>query len=74
MRKADLPIRYNWSARCWRYIMSEERLDEIEVDLEDDLYDKIVKHLGTDEPEVVQEWVSEVILTLITEYLDKEMQ
>ena len=52
--------------------MSEERLEEIEVDLEDDLYSKIVKHLGTDEPEVVQEWVSEVILTLITEYLDKE--
>ena len=54
--------------------MSEEKLDEIEVDLEDDLYDKIVKHLGTDDPEVVQEWVSEVIITLITEYLDKEMQ
>ena len=54
--------------------MSEENLDEIEVDLEDDLYGKIVKHLGTDDPEVVQEWVSEVIITLITEYLDKEMQ
>ena len=54
--------------------MSEEKMDEIEVDLEDDLYDKIGKHLGTDEPEVVQEWVSEVIITLITEYLDKEMQ
>ena len=54
--------------------MSEEKLDEIEVDLEDDLYGKIVKHLGTDDPEVVQEWVSEVIITLITEYIDKEMQ
>ena len=54
--------------------MSEEKLDEIEVDLEDDLYGKIVKHLGTDDQEVVQEWVSEVIITLITEYLDKEMQ
>ena len=54
--------------------MSEEKLDEIEVDLEDDLYDKIVKHLGTDEPEVISVCVSETLRTVFTEYLDKEMQ
>ncbi len=54
--------------------MSEERLEEIEVDLDDDLFDKIVRHLGTDEPEVISEWVSEVVKTVFTEYLNKEMQ
>ena len=54
--------------------MSEKRLEEVEVEIDDDLFDKIIEHLGTDEPEVISVWVSETLRTVFTEYLDKEMQ
>ncbi len=65
-------MRYNWSARIRSYIMSEKQTEEVEVDIEDEIYDKIVAHLETEDPEVISKWVSEALSVMFKEYIDKE--
>ena len=52
--------------------MIDEELVDIEIQLDDDLQQKIVDHLGTYDPQVIQQWIQEVLNTVFSEYLDKE--
>ena len=54
--------------------MSEKQTEEVEVDIEDEIYDKIVAHLETEDPEVISKWVSEALSVMFKEYIDKEKE
>jgi ATP-dependent Clp protease adapter protein ClpS len=47
-------------------------MEDIELELDDELHVKIVQYLGTDDPYTIQQWISEVLNTVFSEYLDKE--
>ena len=50
----------------------QEKMIEVDIDLDDDLYNKIVAHLETDDPNIVSQWISMAIKIVITEYIEKE--
>jgi hypothetical protein len=58
-----------------KYISSriaiEEEMVSVDIDLDNDLYDKIVAHLETSDPNIISQWISEVIKIVITEYIEK---
>ena len=49
----------------------QEKMIEVDIDLDDDLYNKIVAHLETDDPNIVSQWISMAIKIVITEYIEK---
>ncbi|SVD08347.1 uncharacterized protein METZ01_LOCUS361201 [marine metagenome] len=59
-----------------KYISSriaiEEEMVSVDIDLDNDLYDKIVAHLETSDPNIISQWISEAIKIVITEYIEKE--
>ena len=50
----------------------QEKMIEVDIDLDDDLYNKIVAHLETDDPNIISQWISMAIKIVITEYIEKE--
>lgn len=52
--------------------MSEEQFEEVELEIEDEIYDRIVKHLGTEDPDIIAKWISESLTIMFNEYIDKE--
>ncbi len=52
--------------------MDIEKTEEVEIDLDEDLYNKIVEYLGTTDSKIVSEWIGSAIETSFIEYLDKE--
>jgi len=58
-----------------KYISSriaiEEEMVSVDIDLDNDLYDKIVAHLETSDPNIISQWISEAIKIVITEYIEK---
>jgi hypothetical protein len=52
-------------------IAMEEEMVSVDIDLDNDLYDKIVAHLETRNPNIISQWISEVIKIVITEYIEK---
>ena len=52
--------------------MSEEQFEEIELEIEDEIYDRIVKHLETEDPDIISKWISESLTIMFNEYIDKE--
>ncbi len=50
----------------------EEELTDLELELDDDIHQKIINHLGTEDPFTIQQWIQEVLNTVFSEYLDKE--
>ena len=50
----------------------QEKMIEVDIDLDDDLYNKIVAHLETDDPNIISQWISMAIKIIITEYIEKE--
>ncbi len=47
-------------------------MEEVEIDLEEDTYNKIVAYLGTTDPKIISEWITSVLEMVFTEYLYKE--
>ena len=52
--------------------MKDEKLQDVEFELDDDIHQKIVNHLGTEDPYTIQQWIQEVLNTAFSQYLDKE--
>lgn len=50
----------------------QEKMIKVDIDLDDDLYNKIVAHLETDDPNIISQWISMAIKIVITEYIEKE--
>lgn len=50
----------------------QKKMIEVDIDLDDDLYNKIVAHLETDDPNIISQWISMAIKIVITEYIEKE--
>ena len=50
----------------------EEQFEEVEFEIEDEIYDRIVKHLGTEDPDIISKWISESLTIMFNEYIDKE--
>ena len=50
----------------------QEKMVEIDINLDDDLYDKIVAHLETNDPNIISRWISEAIKVVVAEYIEKE--
>jgi hypothetical protein len=36
--------------------MSEEQFEEVEIEIEDEIYDRIVKYLGTEDPDIIAKY------------------
>ena len=54
--------------------MNNEELVDVELELDDDIHQKIVDHLGTEDPLIIQEWIQEVLNSVFSEYIDKEKE
>ena len=52
--------------------MNEEQFEEVELEIEDEIYDRIVKHLGTEDPDIISKWISEALTIMFNNYIDKE--
>ena len=52
--------------------MKEDKLQDVAFELVDDIHQKLVNHLGTEDPYTIQLWIKEVLNTVFSEYLDKE--
>ena len=52
--------------------MKNEELIDVDVDLDDEIYDRIVKYLGTEDPDIISKWISESLTIMFNEYIDKE--
>ncbi|MBS93323.1 MAG: hypothetical protein CL799_02605 [Chromatiales bacterium] len=50
----------------------QEKMIKVDIDLDDDLYNKIVAHLETDDSNIISQWISMAIKIVITEYIEKE--
>ena len=50
----------------------KEQFEEVELEIEDEIYDRIVKHLGTEDPDIISKWISESLTIMFNEYIDKE--
>ena len=50
----------------------DKSIDDVELELDDKLHKKIIQYLGTEDPYTIQQWISEVLNTVFSEYLDKE--
>ena len=48
--------------------MSEEQFEEVELEIEDEIYDRIVKHLGTEDTDIIGKWISELDNYVKSEY------
>lgn len=44
----------------------------VDIDLDLDIYDKIVAHLETNDPDIISKWISKAIEIVIIEYIEKE--
>ena len=44
----------------------------VDIDLDLDIYDKIVSHLETNDPDIISKWISKAIEIVIIEYIEKE--
>ncbi len=48
-------------------MMNEEEQNEVELELEEDLYQMIVEHLGTDNQTAIEEWIQNALQEYIKE-------
>ena len=50
----------------------DAKMEEVEIDLDEDLYNKIVEYLGTTDSKIISGWIGASLETIFAEYLDKE--
>ena len=48
-------------------MMNEEEQNEVELELEEDLCQKIVEHLGTDDQTAIEKWIQNALQEYIKE-------